>query len=90
MFKRLIIKICKILNKNKIPYMIIDGQADLLYGEPRLTRDIDITLGVGLEKLHNLLSIVKQIKLKPVPDDIENFVKKTMVLPSIDKKQLLE
>ena len=27
--------------------MIIGGQAVLLYGEPRLTRDIDITLGVN-------------------------------------------
>jgi hypothetical protein len=31
--------------------MIIGGQAVLLYGEPRLTRDIDITLGVSAEHL---------------------------------------
>jgi hypothetical protein len=30
--------------------MIIGGQAALLYGEPRLTKDIDITLGAGLER----------------------------------------
>jgi len=29
--------------------MVIGGQAVLLYGEPRLTRDIDITLGIGVE-----------------------------------------
>jgi hypothetical protein len=32
------------LNEQNIPYMIIGGQAVLLYGKPRLTRDIDITL----------------------------------------------
>lgn len=29
--------------------MIIGGQAVLLYGEPRLTKDLDVTLGIGLE-----------------------------------------
>lgn len=29
--------------------MIIGGQAVLLYGEPRLTRYIDITLGIDTE-----------------------------------------
>jgi hypothetical protein len=29
--------------------MIIGGQAVLLYGEPRLTKDIDITLGRGCQ-----------------------------------------
>ena len=31
--------------------MLIGGQAVLLYGEPRLTRDIDITLGVDVDKI---------------------------------------
>ncbi|GAH87084.1 unnamed protein product, partial [marine sediment metagenome] len=30
--------------------MIIGGQAVLLYGEPRLTRDIDVTLGDDIDK----------------------------------------
>ena len=34
--------------------MVIGGQAVLLYGEPRLTRDIDITLGVGVRELNKL------------------------------------
>jgi len=31
--------------------MIIGGQVVLLYGEPRLTRDIDITPGVNIDEL---------------------------------------
>jgi len=46
-FKELITKIGDALNSKSIPYMIIGGQAVLIYGEPRLTRDIDITLGIG-------------------------------------------
>jgi hypothetical protein len=39
------------LERAGIPYMVTGGQAVLLYGEPRLTRDIDITLGVSTDQL---------------------------------------
>ena len=51
MFKKLLKKIANELNTNNIPYMVIGGQAVLLYGEPRLTKDIDITLGIGIDGL---------------------------------------
>ena len=51
MIEKLIKKIARHLDKDKIPYMIIGGQAVLLYGTPRLTRDIDITLGIDTDKL---------------------------------------
>ncbi|MFH1452999.1 MAG: nucleotidyl transferase AbiEii/AbiGii toxin family protein [Armatimonadota bacterium] len=85
MFKELITKLAKIFNKNLTPYMIIGGQAVILYGEPRLTRDIDITLGIGTEKLDNILNIVKELNLKILAEDIPSFVKKTMVLPVMDE-----
>jgi hypothetical protein len=46
MFEKLLSKIGRCLDKHSLPYMIIGGQAVLLYREPRLTRDIDITLEV--------------------------------------------
>jgi len=64
--------------------MVIGGQAVLLYGEPRLTKDIDITLGVNTERLPELLDILPLLSLKPLPKDIPSFVKKTMVLPAFD------
>ena len=65
--------------------MIIGGQAVLLYGEPRLTRDIDITLGVNIDYLDRLLSAVRELSLKPLPQDIASFVGETMVLPTLDE-----
>jgi hypothetical protein len=61
------------------------GQAVLLYGEPRLTRDIVITLGVDTDHLDRLLSAVQDLSLKPLPEDIQTFVKETMVLPALDE-----
>ncbi|MBU1076877.1 MAG: nucleotidyltransferase [Spirochaetes bacterium] len=86
MFKELISTTGKILDKNNIPYMIIGGQAVLLYGEPRMTKDIDITLGADTEKLPHLLDIIKKIPLKPLPENTMAFVHKTMVLPALHNK----
>jgi hypothetical protein len=86
MFEKLLILISQALDKNSIPYMIIGGQAVLLYGEPRLTRDIDITLGVGISELNNILNILRKINLKALPENVASFVKKTFVIPVKDLK----
>jgi len=85
-FKELITKIGDALNRKSIPYMIIGGQAVLIYGEPRLTRDIDITLGIGIEKISEILEIITTLSLKPIPENIKEFVERTMVLPVLDEK----
>lgn len=85
MFDKVLARIGASLEKAGIPYMIIGGQAVLLYGEPRLTRDIDITLGVNIDRLETLLSIAQHLSLKPLPEDIRAFVCQTMVLPTLDE-----
>lgn len=87
--KRLIKRIAKVLDKEKIPYMIIGGQAVLIYGEPRLTKDIDITLGIGLEGLEKVKNAIKKANLKILLDDIDDFVRKTYVIPAYDEKSSL-
>ena len=66
--------------------MVIGGQAVLLYGEPRLTKDIDITLGVGVDNLEKMMKIATMLKLKYLADNVTDFVNETMVLPVIDQK----
>ena len=85
MFEKILSGIGKSLEKHNLPYIIIGGQAVLLYGEPRLTRDIDISLGVGIDLLETLLSVVRELSLKPLPEDIKAFVSQTMVLPTLDE-----
>jgi len=40
------------------------ANAVLLYGEPRLTRDIDITLGVDVDRLADLAALADQLVQK--------------------------
>jgi len=85
MFEEILSRIGKGLKKHSLPYMIIGGQAVLLYGEPRLTRDIDITLGINPDRLDEILTVVQELSLQPLPENIEDFVQQTMVLPTLDE-----
>ena len=64
--------------------MAISGQAVLIYGEPRLTKDIDIALGIGTDGIEKVTGLVSQLGLKVLVEDIDDFVKKTMILPVYD------
>jgi len=73
------------LDEAGIPYMVVGGQAVLLYGEPRLTKDIDITLGVTLESLGKVLALAQHNALNPLVDP-ETFTRRTLVLPCQDQQ----
>ena len=85
-FKNILKKISAALDNSGIPYMVIGGQAVLLYGEPRLTRDIDVTVGIGADEFKKIVNCSENLKLKILVDDPCKFVKETMVLPVIDEK----
>jgi hypothetical protein len=83
-FENLLARIAAALEANKLPYMIIGGQAVLLYGTPRLTKDIDITLGVSIDTVPGVVKALAAIGLKAIPQDFKAFVEKTFVLPMQD------
>ena len=81
MFQELLEKIAQALDTAGIAYMVIGGQAVLVYGEPRLTRDIDITLGASTDRLADILALSGRIGLSARVKDEADFVDRTMVLP---------
>lgn len=58
MFQSLLKRIARQLAQRDILYMVIGGQAVLLYGEPRLTKDIDIALGIGVNQMDKVENTV--------------------------------
>lgn len=64
--------------------MLIGGQAVLLHGVPRVTEDIDITLGVDPGSLPAVREVCAVLQLQPLPGDPEKFVRETFVLPVRD------
>ena len=83
MYTSVLEKIARTLSVAAIPYMIIGGQAVLLYGEPRLTKDVDVTLGVDLEGLPEMIRLIEQMQFDLLADP-ETFTRQTLVLPCQD------
>lgn len=83
MFTALLEKVASALDRAGIPYMVIGGQAVLRYGEARLTRDIDLTLGADVDRLPDVLSVTAECGFDVLVDP-EPFVRETMVLPCSD------
>src|SRR5262245_4833491 len=65
-----------------VSFMLIGGQAVLLHGAPRLTDDIDITLGVGPDRAPLVDSLARGIGLEPLPEDPLRFAQETFVYPA--------
>lgn len=68
------------LKKKGVQYMIIGGIGNLVWGEPRLTVDIDITVQVSYVKERDFIKEVGS-RFRILVDNPEDFVKKTRVLP---------
>lgn len=83
-FGSLLARVARGLDDSGIGFMVIGGQAVLLHGEPRLTQDIDITLGTGPVGLADVLKVCAKLGLEVLPDDPGGFVRRTFVLPTRD------
>ena len=84
MVEQILERIARGLEIRGLPYMIIGGQAVLLYGEPRLTRDVDVTLGVSPDRLSEVQDLLAALGWEILAEASAEFVKKTMVLPCLD------
>ncbi|MGA2062152.1 MAG: nucleotidyl transferase AbiEii/AbiGii toxin family protein [Thermoguttaceae bacterium] len=84
MFESLLKKLALGLEQESVPYMIFGGQAVLLYGEPRITRDIDVTLGLDAAQPEPILRLIKLLRLIVLVDEVEDFLRQTFVLPVLD------
>jgi len=88
-FSILLARIGTTLEAGGIPYMVIGGYAAILYGEPRLTRDIDITVGLGPDQLERLLDVVREADLVPA-QGAEELARRNYVLPCSDPTTQLD
>jgi hypothetical protein len=81
-FSRFIAELSQRLQARRLPFMLIGGQAVLLHGRPRLTEDIDVTLGAGPEAWLSVQEVCDELRLTPLPQNLEGFVRETFVLPA--------
>lgn len=80
-FSSFIAALARELQARKLPFMLIGGQAVLLHGAPRLTEDVDVTLGVGPDQLASIQDASKALALTPLAENPKAFAHDTYVYP---------
>ncbi len=68
------------LKRAEIPFMVIGGQAVAIYGRPRFTQDIDITIALTPDEAEKILRAVAE-SFTILPEDVQRFIRETWVLP---------
>jgi hypothetical protein len=68
------------LKTNNVPYMIIGGVGNLVWGEPRTTMDVDISIFLPENREPELIKAISS-RFKMLTASPSKFVKKTRVLP---------
>ena len=86
MFRTLLKRLAESLDRAGVRYMVFGGQAVLLHGELRVTRDIDILLGIEPDEAATILAMIRELGLQVLVSDVENFLRDTFVLPVMDRE----
>lgn len=56
-----IAKVCQFLNKNKVRYVVVGGEAGILHGLTRTTEDIDIFIEKNIENAEKALNALSNL-----------------------------
>ncbi|MBI2934008.1 MAG: hypothetical protein HYY29_00395 [Chloroflexi bacterium] len=64
MFRQLLARIARSLRAQSISYMVIGGQALLLYGEPRMTRWLKFDEALARDSSHRFEELRRQLAKK--------------------------
>jgi hypothetical protein len=83
-FELLLLKVAAKLQKLKIDYMIVGSQAGLIDEEPGLIKNIEITLAVETDRWSEILNFSKELKLRVLADDPDDFTNKTKILTMME------
>lgn len=75
-----LLRISRFLEAQATPYMVIGGFANLQWGEPRLTRDLDLTVQVAEEGWPDFIAAVGA-EFELLSDDPLTFVRANGALP---------
>lgn len=70
----------RLLNKNKVDYLVVGGYAYAIHAEPRFTKDIDIFLRVSEFNAAAVIQTLKDFGFGELDLSKEDFLKKNQVI----------
>lgn len=84
-FEEALVGVARFLEEARIPYTVIGGVANLFWGVPRTTLDVDVTVWVEEEGIPSLIQRLAG-PFRLLPDHPAEFVRETRVLPMETKQ----
>jgi hypothetical protein len=78
--EQVLLELARALERQGVPYMVIGGHANALWGEPRSTLDIDVTVWLEDEQIPELVEGLSP-EFTVLVTDAVGFVRETRVLP---------
>ena len=72
--------LARFLEEHRVPYMVIGGIANLVWGEPRATLDVDASVLVEKEAWPELITALRRA-FRVIPKHPRSFLQDTHVLP---------
>lgn len=78
--EKALIEIASFCSDRKIPYMVIGGIANIFWGSPRATLDIDVTVMVQDERIDSIVDDASRT-FEVLVGNPRDFIKETRVLP---------
>ena len=82
-----LLEVTGVLDRLRVPYMLIGGLAVSLWGEPRSTLDVDVTVWVESENFEHTIAEIGKL-LNILPKKPISFVQSTRVLPCMSSQQV--
>lgn len=79
--------LAEFLSEQKIKYIVLGGVAVSVYGEPRLTADIDVNIFLDKKRVGDFLAKAKDYGFYPISHNLDDFIEKTGVIPMLFKKR---
>jgi hypothetical protein len=61
-----ILKVLSSLSKNKVQFLMMGGQACILYGAAEFSRDLDIAIHLGEDNLERLATALEELDAEPI------------------------
>jgi hypothetical protein len=79
----LLAALARALSSLGVPWYLFGAQAAVIWGRPRLTADVDVTVRLPGDDHGPLVRVLAEAGFTPRTDDLDEFVRRTRVLPFV-------
>ena len=82
----LLARLAKVLRKRKIGWYVFGAQAAIIYGSPRMTMDVDVTVAVAEGEVRALVDAILAAGFASRAADLEAFFSRSRVVPLVHSR----